>query len=75
MDGVMKSEIFFFVATVALILLTVLLVAAFYYILRFLRKINRISDSVEDGVQNIKEKVKDEPLLGFLFKKKPKRGK
>lgn len=71
----MKSEIFFFVATIAIILLTILFGIAAVYLVKFLKKVNRISDTVEDGINKIGERVKDQPWLNFLFKKRKKTGK
>lgn len=66
----MKSDIFFFVATIATVVVAAFLAVAIYYLVRFLKKANRISDSVEDGIDQLKEGVKDQPFLNFLFKKK-----
>jgi len=70
MESLMKADIFFFVATIATVVVAAFLGVAIYYLVRFLKKANRISDSVEDGIDQLKEGVKDQPFLNFLFKKK-----
>ncbi len=69
----MKSDIFFFVATIATIVLVVLLCVAIVYLIKFLRKANKISDTVQDDIHKIEERIKDQPWLNFLFKKRNKK--
>ncbi|MBP6926107.1 MAG: hypothetical protein KBB70_00230 [Candidatus Pacebacteria bacterium] len=72
MESLMKSEVFFFVATIALVVVAALLSVAIVYLVKFLKKANRISDSVENGLEEMEERLKDQPWFHFLFKKRSK---
>lgn len=72
MDSLMKSEVFFFVATIALIVVAALLSVAIIYLVKFLKRANRISVSVENGLEEMEERLKDQPWFHFLFKKRKK---
>jgi uncharacterized membrane protein YkgB len=72
MESFMKADIFFFISSIGTIVLMALLAAALIYLVKFLKKVNKISDTVQDGIERLEEKVTDQPFLSFLFKKKKK---
>lgn len=73
MSEVLKSDIFFFIATLATIVITVFVVIAFVYLVRLLRKANKIGDKVENGINTVEENLKNQSWLSFLFKKSKKK--
>ncbi len=71
MDPIMKSEFFFFVATIAVGVLTVLCAVALYYVLRILNDVRDISHKVRgeavkitDDIEELREIVKEEGWPG-----------
>ncbi|MEK7180344.1 MAG: hypothetical protein AAB706_02620 [Patescibacteria group bacterium] len=86
MDSIVKSDIFFFVATVALVLVSLIVVIAFIYLIRILSDIYHLSHKIReegegmvDDVHSFRMKVKKEgkkagdsinSFFGFKSKKK-----
>ena len=71
MDSLMKSEIFFFIATIAVGVLSVLCAIALYYVLRILNDVKDISRKVRgetvkitDDIEEFREIVKEEGWPG-----------
>lgn len=56
-DSLLKSDIFFFVATVALVIITILLAAGLLYILTILKTIKKISRTAQAGTETIVESI------------------
>ncbi len=73
MQDILKSDIFFFTATLATIVITVFVVIAFVYLVKLLRKANRIGEKVESGVEAVENGIKSQSWLSFLFKKSKKK--
>lgn len=82
MDSILKSDIFFVVATVALIVLTVLFSIALVYAIRALRliyasskviktKVTQVANTIEASKNFVKKATMVE-LIGSLFTKKQK---
>lgn len=77
MTSLLKSDIFFFISSVATVVLTCFLVVAFVYLIRFLRLMNRVGDMIEDAAGGISEdardmvdRVKESTIFSMFFPKK-----
>ena len=55
----MKSEIFFFITSIAVVLLTILVGIIAAYLIRILRNVDDISKTAKDEAELIKEDVAD----------------
>ena len=74
METLVKADIFFFVATIAVALFTIFLIIALYYGIIAFKRIRKLSDKVEANfdtasteVKEIVEEVKSSFLFNFLF--------
>ncbi len=89
MEGMLKSDIFFFVTTIAVVVISIGLLIAVFYLIKILKDIRHISDKVKEesdeiikDVKSLREGVKKEGLrfkdvsLFFinLFRSKKKSG-
>lgn len=70
MDSILKSDIFFFITTIAIVLLTVLLATALVYLIGLLRNLRESSFIVKDTVTQVSKKITDahENVESFLQK-------
>lgn len=59
MESLIKSEIFFFITSIAVVILTILLGMAVVYLIRILRNVDDISKKAKDEAALIKEDVAD----------------
>lgn len=59
MESIMKSEIFFFISSIAAVVLTILIGVIAAYLIRILRNVDDISEKAKDEVGLIKEDVAD----------------
>lgn len=59
MESLIKSEVFFFITSIAVVILTILLGMAVVYIIRILRNVDDISKKAKDEADLIKEDVAD----------------
>ena len=83
METILKSEIFFFITSISVIIITVVFVIAGYYLIRIMRNLSKISDTLKKAVDNtesnieeIGERVKESWIFNFVFgKKKTKKQK
>ena len=88
MEDFLKMDVFFFVATLAMVLVTILISVALAYVIRFLRIVNRISETVEEETDMIRSDIQEArarvknfrfihlfPLLGKSAKRIATRGK
>lgn len=86
MTEVMKSDVFFFVTTIAVVAVSVALVVAIIYVIRILRDAKELSAKAReegtallDDISEVREKVKSksfgfiEILQSFFTSKKSKR--
>lgn len=78
----MKSEVFFFITSVAVILVAVALLVAIIYLINILKKASKVADKIENGVDEagkeihmFKDKVYESKMFNFLFQKKKSRHK
>ena len=85
-ESLLKSDVFFFVATLGFIVLTVLLAVGLMYILSILKTIRQISktakegtDTIVEGIHEAKDSIKKggfgTSFLGHIFKEIYKRHK
>ncbi len=77
MDTLLKADIFFFITSVAVVVLTILVIVALVYFIKILRNVEDISKTVRDSVDNasshveeLLNKLMDNPLFRFIFGKK-----
>jgi hypothetical protein len=88
MEDFFKMDVFFVVATAATVVVAVLLCVVLAYLIRFMRIVNRIGDSIEEetdmirsDIQETRARVKDFrflhlfPLLGKSAKRIAARSK
>lgn len=81
MEPILKSEIFFFIASISVILFTVILVVFGFYLIKTMKNFSDISkklkgtmDEAYSSLNEVGERVSESPLFSFLFgKKKVKR--
>lgn len=59
MESIMKSEIFFFISSIAAVILTILIGVIAAYLIRILRNVDDISEKAKDEAELIKEDVAD----------------
>ena len=59
METIMKSEIFFFISSIAAVILTILIGIIAAYLIRILRNVDDISNKAKDEVDLIKDDVAD----------------
>jgi uncharacterized protein YoxC len=57
MNEVLQTNVFFWITSIAVIILTVLLIAVLVYVLKIVRKVNRLTDTVEKEGTKIVEDV------------------
>lgn len=63
METVAKSDIFFFITTIAVILLSLLFIVVLIYAIRIFRKVDALSKVVHEEGQHIVEDVRDLRML------------
>ncbi len=82
MEAILKSEIFFFIASISTILLTVILVIFGFYLIKTMKNFSDISKKLKgtvDGACNslgeVGDRILESSLFSFIFGKNPKRKK
>jgi uncharacterized membrane protein len=80
MEPLLKSDIFFFISSIATIVLASLLIVVFVYVIQFFHTIHRIvkrieitTDEISDDAKEVVERVKESYLFSVLFPQKKKR--
>lgn len=80
MNGILESQVFFFISSVGFIMLWILAVIFLVYLNRAMKTLSRIIDKAEkdidsigDTTQELLDDVRESAVFGFLFKKKRKR--
>lgn len=70
MDGVLKSEIFFFVATIALVLISAVLIVVMVYVIRVMRDLKDITSlvrkqagQISEDIDQVRARIKNEDSL------------
>ena len=79
MQGLLQSQIFFFVTTIFVIVLIIMFIICGFYIIRILKNFSDISKSLKNAVDEahgelsrIGEHVRESKLYTFFFGKKKK---
>lgn len=74
MNTLIKADIFFFITSVAVIVLSIGLVIALFYIIRILRNVEDISETVKDesqavagDISQLRSTIKSGKLITGLF--------
>ena len=83
METILKSEIFFFITSISVIIITVIFIIAGFYLIKIMRNLSNISDTLkravdnaESNIEEIGERVKESRVFNFIFgKKKAKKEK
>ena len=80
MESILKSEIFFFIASISTILLTVILVIFGFYLIKAMKNFSDISKKLKgtvDGACNsfgeVGDRILESSLFSFIFGKSSKR--
>lgn len=74
MDSVLTSDIFFFITSIAVAVVTTLIIIILVYIIKLVREIRRITESIRKGTDAITEdigelrtKLRDKGLFSALI--------
>lgn len=77
METVLKSDVFFFITSIAVVIIVIILVPILFQLYKVLRSVRNISENVEEEViqtrgslAQIREKIAVIPGLGFLSRGK-----
>ena len=76
MESILKSDIFFFITSIAVIILTLALLTALYYFIRMMMNFYKISkvlrchvESTEQELHELGSHIRQSPLFTFFFGK------
>ena len=58
-DSLLKSDVFFFVATIGFIIIALLLAAGLLYVLSILKTIRAITKTAKEGTETVVEGIKE----------------
>lgn len=82
METILKSDVFFFITSIAVVIIVIILVPILFQLYKVLRSVRHISEEVEEEVVNtrgslaqVREKLAVIPGLGFLSRGKVTRRK
>ncbi len=77
MDTFMKADIFFFVTTIAVVAFLIMGSIAFYYLIRILRNVKRLSDKFEgtfdaagEHAHKLYHEIRESFLFNLIFRKR-----
>ena len=80
MEPVLKSDIFFFISSVGVVVITIILIVASYYLIKILRNVEEMSETLKEGVddantsiRNMKNKIETNRFLSFILGKNKKK--
>lgn len=80
MESFIKSEIFFFIASVSVIIITSILFVSGVYFIKIMinlakvsRKLKNATDNAEENFSEMGDRVLDSPLFNLLFGKRKKK--
>lgn len=80
MESILKSDIFFLIASVSICITTVVFIIAGYYIVKILRniedmtkKLKKTISCAESGIEEIGEHIIESTLFSFIFGKRKKK--
>jgi hypothetical protein len=79
METLIHADIFFFISSIGCILIVILLATALVYLIRLLRKIDRLAQQLKDrahaigqSAEGMIDDIRESPAFGFLVHKKRK---
>lgn len=79
MNGILESQVFFFISSLGFIVLWILAVIFLVYLNRATKTLSRIMEKAEKDIDNLGdvtkellEDVRESAVFGFLFRKKKK---
>lgn len=82
METVLKADIFFFVATLAVVVITVLLIIAIRAFIKMLHRIKNFVDTIEadavgasETVREMAEQVRESLVFNFIFARRKRKKK
>ena len=77
MESILKSDIFFFITSISVILCTIVFIIAGYYVIKTMKNISLISESLKNTVESatsdlaeMSDHVRDSAIFSFIFGKK-----
>lgn len=76
MESILRSDIFFFITSIAVIIVTIFLLVALFYFIKMLRNFYKISKilkdyavDTEDELRDMAREVRSSKLFTFIFGK------
>ena len=76
MEAIARSDIFFFITSLSVIIFTLILVIAGFYLIRILKNVSDVSDTIKETVDDtneqlatMRERIKRNPFLRFIFRR------
>ncbi|MES2930431.1 MAG: hypothetical protein V4665_01460 [Patescibacteria group bacterium] len=82
MESILKSDIFFFITSISVCIITVGLIVGFYYLIKIMKNIADISETVkksvhaaESEIEELAERVSDSTVFRMFFGRKKKKKK
>jgi hypothetical protein len=79
MESLVQADIFFFITSIAVIICTIVFIVTGYYVIKTMKNISRISESLKNTVESaeseladISNHVRDSALFTFIFGKRKK---
>ncbi len=85
MESILRSDIYFFITSVAVIIITVFILVALFYFIKMLKNFYKIStilknyaEDTDNGLRDMGSHIRQSPLFTFIFgkekiKKEPER--
>ncbi|MDQ3076035.1 MAG: hypothetical protein M3Q34_02810 [bacterium] len=77
MNTLLQADIFFFITSIAVVVLVILVSIALFYLIRILRDVSYITDTVRQGVDNasthieeLVDRIMENRFFSFIFRKK-----
>ncbi len=79
MESVLKSDVFFFISSIAVIIFTVVFIIVGFYFIKMMRNFSQISERLKETVdgatsslEEVGDSIKESPVFTFFFGKKRK---
>lgn len=76
MESVLKSDVFFFIASISVVMITLFLIIALVYFIKILINFSKISkilrnyaENTEEGLRDLGEQIRKSPVFTFIFGK------
>jgi hypothetical protein len=80
MEPILKSEIFFFIASVSTVIFTVVFIIFSFYLIRTMKNFSEISEKLKSSVKDAETELRDmsihvreSPIFNFIFGKRKNR--